>query len=163
MRLRLVLLHSASALATAAAVGGAQAADAFAPYLVDDTVVPPDGYTFSVQGGFLFSHSDSDLDELAALGSGFDVDDVELTDFLGDLGYNAAFSIGKTFDDGWDVTFGASINKLVENSGSFSGGFSYGYTSYGYSGFYSGYHSAGFAEGAEHQSFGFETLDFEVG
>src|SRR5690606_9419871 len=119
-----VLLHSASAIATAAAVGGAQAADAFTPYLVDDVVAPPDGYTFSVQGGLLFSKTDSTLEDIAGYGSGLYWGTVELTDFPADIGYNAAFSIGKTFGDGWDVTFGASINRLIENNGSFSGGYS---------------------------------------
>lgn len=152
MRTKTILLHSVSAIATAAAavgVAGQAQAQVLAP--------GDDGYTFSVQGGLLFSPAEQTLAGLDKMGSGiFGSGDSA-------IGYNAAFSVGKQIDENWDVRFGGSINKLLENTVGvrLSSGDSYYSSGLGGS-FESGFYSS-FFEIQGRADFAFEALDFEVG
>ena len=161
MRSKVFLLSSVSAIATLAASSHAAVA-ADAPML-PDAVAAPEGYTFSVQGGVLFSGVDQTLATAAdKLGSGFDnASGNPMADT--DIGYTGAFTIGKKLDSGWDVQFGASVNQFIENSGDVSAYSNSSYTST-FNG--SGYLSAGSGFNIHSSGttrFGFETMDFEVG
>lgn len=150
MRTKTILLHSVSAIATAAAATGGQAQ-------AQVLATGDDGYTFSVQGGLLFSPAEQTLAGLDKMGSGIFGSGNDA------IGYNAAFSVGKQIDENWDVRFGGSINKLLENTVGFSAssGDSF-YSAYPGGGFESGFFESSFvAEGTA--DFSFETLDFEVG
>lgn len=162
MRTKTILLHSVSAIATAAAAAGA-AGQAQAQVLATGD----DGYTFSVQGGLLFSPAEQTLVGMDKMGSGIFGSGDPTSGIFGSgdssIGYNAAFSVGKQIDENWDVRFGGSINKLLENTVGFtaSSGSSY------YSALPGGGFDSGFFEVSEsitgHADFSFETLDFEVG
>jgi hypothetical protein len=152
MRTKTILLHSVSAIATMAAAAGV-VSQAQAQVLATGD----DGYTFSVQGGLLFSPAEQTLAGLDKMGSGiFQSGDPS-------IGYNAAFSVGKQIDENWDVRFGGSINKLLESTVGSSFGSADSYYSPGLgSGFESGFYS-GIFEIAGRGDFAFEALDFEVG
>jgi len=153
MRGKALLLGSVSSIATIAVAVSAADAQSVSP--------GANGYTFSVQGGALFSAPDPTLSDKAGEktgASGFSGVST-LKDLPTDVGYNAAFSFGKKLDGNWDIAFGASMNRMLENSGSlsFSG-------SSGSGGSGSGAHFSSFnGITTETTNFGFETGDFEVG
>ena len=154
MRGKALLLGSVSSLATIAVAVSAAHAQSVAP--------GANGYTFSVQGGALFSTPDSTLSDKAGektgSGSGFS-GGTTLQDLPTDIGYNAAFTLGKKLDGNWDIAFGASMNRLLENSGSLT--FS-GFSGNGASGSAARFQT--FSGGTTvSTNFGFETADFEVG
>lgn len=159
MRTKAILLHSVSAAATAAAAAGA-VGHAQAQVLGGGD----DGYTFSVQGGLLFSPAEQTLAGLDKMGSGIGSGTSSIFG-SGDpsVGYNAAFSIGKQIDENWDVRFGGSINRLLENTVGvrFSSGDSF------YSAGSGGAFDSGFVSGLAifegTADFAFKALDFEVG
>ena len=163
MRTKTILLHSVSAIATAAAavgVAGQAQAQVLAP--------GDDGYTFSIQGGLLFSPAEQTLVGLDKMGSGIFASGASgLSGIFGSgdpsFGYHAAFSVGKQIDENWDVRFGGSINKLLENT--------VGATESAGSSFFTplpggGFNSSFFEVSSTIEGkadFSFETLDFEVG
>jgi hypothetical protein len=140
MRSKALLLGSVSVVATAAGANAAHAQSAGAL---------PAGYIYSVQGGALFSTNTTFSDKAAAF-SGFP-GTVVINDFPTDVGYTAGLSIGKQIDNAWDVNFAASVNRLIDNSGTTSGSSSSG----GTSGFNLSFNAT--------TSFAYETGDFEVG
>ena len=143
MRTKSLLLCSASAIATAAAATGPAQAQVLDP--------GPNGYTYNVGGGLLFSPAEMSLAGLEEdkMGSGYDTD---LDDFYDHFGGTAFFSVTKKIDNTWDVGFGKKINKLLDSSGSLT---------WSGSGFGSGYYVSGYSQGRT--AFGFASMDFEVG
>lgn len=130
MRTRSLLLGSVSLAAVSAASAVAQAED----------LAVPDGYTLSVEGGFLMGPNDVARDKL---GSGVSAGIVDIQD---NFGYRAAISLGKQIDPAWDLRVGGSLNHQLESISSWGSGviFSSGY-------------------GEFRTDFDFENLDFEVG
>jgi hypothetical protein len=141
-----LLLGSVSSLATmAVAMNGAHGQT----MPVDTT---PTGFTYSVQGGALFSTPSSAIADKAGQKTGNPSPGTTTTASLPpeDIGYNAAFSVGKQIDAGWDLAFGGSVNHMQDNSGSILTSFSAG-------------GSHGSAATTMATQFAFETGDFEVG
>lgn len=130
MRAKSLLLGSVSAVAVNAATTAAQAQDAMVP----------DGYFFSVEGGFLMSDNTLAEDKLGSIGS------AGVVDIQDNRGYRAAISLGKRIDPFWDLRIRGSINHQRESVSSFT-------TTSGGSGFFGTYRT----------DFDFENLDFEVG
>ena len=144
MKIRALLLQSASAAAAAAVgVGHAAAADM-------EGYAGPDysGYTLSLEGGALFANS-IDSDKLGSGGlifSGASLD-LHLDD---DIGYYAGIRLGRRINQNWDVTLGAAVSRFLKNgtedSLTFSGG---GPTA--------------LIQGSLKSDLDYTTLDFEVG
>jgi hypothetical protein len=151
MSTKALLLQSVSAIATAAVVTG--------PALAQDANNLPKGYTYSVQGGGLFSAADTSLTDKAGAKTGSGIGVVNLHDLPTDAGYNAALTLGKHVNNAWDVAFGASLSRLLENSGTVSSSGGSSLTRNG-SGFGAVHYSGLFTEKT---SLAFESMDFEVG
>jgi hypothetical protein len=151
MRLKTVLMGSVSALATGAvATVPAQAQD--------------QGYVFSVQGGALFGAADpyaQSATDKTGDKTGFGTGIVN-SDVPENFGYTGAVTVGKRINSEWDVMFGASVNRLIDapfssfGSGSGSSSFVSGDNTTTSSAYYE-------LESNGVTSFGFETMDFEVG
>ena len=116
MRDKVSLLRSVSALATAsAAVAVTGVAHA-------QSLPPITGYTYSVQGGLLFAPSPDG----AAFNSAYNFklgnyDDVVATGFSPSQGFNAAATLGVTFNNRWDSRVGLSVNRIFDNTATVSG------------------------------------------
>lgn len=136
MRSKSLLLGSVSAVAVSAA---------YAPALAQDLTIP-DGYSLSVEGGFLMGPNTVAEDKLGSFPSG------GVVDIQDNVGYRAAISLGKRIDPLWDLRVGASLNHQLESISTFSF-FSAG----------SGSGSGSSFSGEMRNDFDFENLDFEVG
>src|SRR5260221_11879443 len=114
MRNKALLLQSVSAIATAAMATG--------PAHAQSAPAGPDGYTYSVQGGAVFSAPSSILTGMSGFFNGSGA-----IDFLhDDTGFNAAFAINKQINEQWDLSVGGSINQLFDNTRSATDSFAFG-------------------------------------
>lgn len=132
MRSKSLLLGSVSAVAVSAA---------YAPALAQDLTIP-DGYSLSVEGGFLMGPNTFAEDKLGSFPSG------GVIDIQDNVGYRAAISLGKRIDPLWDLRVGASLNHQLESISTFT--------------FFSPGSGSSFS-GEMRNDFDFENLDFEVG
>ena len=137
MRSKSVLLGSVSVVAITAAA---------APAIAQDNTVP-DGYSLSVEGGFLMGPNDLARDKLGYYGGYGSAGVVEIQD---NVGYRAAISLGKRIDPLWDLRVGASLNHQLESVSTVE----FTYSSGG---------SSGEVLLEMRNDFDFENLDFEAG